>query len=465
MKNQESVQTRLRKIPSVDIILERISDDVRSLPYPMVISTIRTTLAEIRTSILDNSIQNCSTDEVIKMISARIKQDHSSKLINVINGTGIVLHTGLGRAPISQEIMQSVCSKTTGYLNLELDIQTGTRGERTDTVRTLINALTGAESSLVVNNNAAAVLLMLNTLAEGKEVLISRGQQVEIGGSFRIPDVIHKSGCIMREVGTTNKTHLRDYENAITKNTGAILVVHTSNFKIEGFTQQVEISELSSLCKKKRIPLLMDLGSGAIANLTGLGLPYEPEVRGFLQGGSTIVTFSGDKLLGGPQAGIICGKKTAVNRIHKNPLYRALRVDKFTFALLDETLRTYHKSTEVHPKNLTLFLLQRSQPVLFEIAKNIIAPVDQTIIEKLGIQIRASNVEAGSGSLPTEKIPSVALVCSSVTISAAELAARFRKYSTPILGYIHRNRFRIDLKAVLPQQEVLITNAIIDLEL
>ncbi len=463
LKKQKPGQDRLRQIPSVDVILSKISGKIPNLPYSLVRSSIRNFLAEIRESIIKGHSGTLTPDFIIGQVVKQINHDHSSKLINIINGTGIILHTGLGRAPFSKAIMEDVCTKTTGYINLELDLTTANRSERSGIVRELIQSLTGAESSLVVNNNAAAVLLMLNTIAEGKEVIVSRGQQVEIGGSFRIPDVILKSGCILKEVGTTNKTHLKDYQNAVTDQTAAILVVHTSNFKIEGFIHQVEFRDLSGWCKKKRIPLLMDLGSGAIANLTQLGLPREPQVCEFIRGGATIVTFSGDKLLGGPQAGIICGKKSIVNKLQKNPLYRALRVDKMTHAILDETLRTYLKPTDIHPNNLTLWLLQRTPQDLVLVAGEILDPIDNAILTEHGIHISPSYVEAGSGSLPTEKIPSMAIVFSPQDRSAADLAYRFRNLDTPVLGYISGNRFRIDLKAVLPGQESLITAAILSL--
>lgn len=460
MNKQTYEKELLRQIPSVDYILDKLSNEIRYFPYNAVKKTVREYLSKIRKSILENSVKDIDENNIIESLKRQLYEKHSSKLSNMINGTGIVLHTGLGRAPFSKELIKRACVKNSGYLNLEFDIKSGSRGERNLIVEELLSSFTGAESSLVVNNNAAAVLLMLNTLAEGKAVLISRGQQVEIGGSFRIPDVIRKSGCIMREIGTTNKTHLDDYKNAISENTGAVLVVHTSNFKVKGFTQKVDLSELSSICKKRKIPLIVDLGSGAIADLKSFGLPHEPEVRGFIRGGSDLVSFSGDKLLGGPQAGIICGKKSFVKRLHKNPLYRALRVDKLTYSILDETMRTYHKPTEIHSDNLALFLLRRSQNELLEISRKIISKLNGSLIDELGICIKNSIVEAGSGSLPTEKIPSAAIVFTTNKISASKLARQFRENSPPVLGYIKGKYFRIDIKAIIPGQEKFVIDAI-----
>ena len=256
----------------------------------------------------------------------------------------------------------------------------------------------------------------------------------------------------MIEVGTTNKTHLQDYKNGITPNTGAILVAHTSNYKVMGFTESVKLSELSALAKKKKITLILDLGSGAIADFQKLGLPHEPPVQSYLKSGANVVSFSGDKLLGGPQAGIICGKKTLIRRIHQNPLYRVLRCDKLTYAILEETLRTYVTPTNIHTDNLTMVLLQRRSSKLEKIAEKLLQQLSSKVVKKYAIEIRKTEVEAGSGSLPLEKIPSIALVFTA-GMKASELGWEFRMASPPVLGYIHGNHYHIDLKAIPPNQE------------
>ena len=436
----------LKEIPPVDEIIECNSALLINAPYLQYLNIIRNTLNEIRNEIIaGNSISNVREYSLNK-VKEVIMEISTSNMKHVINGTGIILHTGLGRAPLSKELLQEAVDRVYPYSNLELELQSGKRGERNEHVESLINTLAGSESALIVNNNAAAVLLMLNTLSEGKNVIISRGEQVEIGGSFRIPDVIEKSGCKMIEVGTTNKTHLKDYQKAITKNTGAILVAHTSNYKVLGFTQSVELTELSALAKKHRIPLILDLGSGAIADFNKIGLPHEPMVRSYLEAGASVISFSGDKLLGGPQAGIICGKKTLIKKIHSNPMYRALRCDKLTYAILEGTLRSYYTASDVHSHNLTITLFSRKQEELEKLGIKILKKLPNKTIENYGIELIRTDVEAGSGSLPIEKFPSAALVFTDEKASA--LAQIFRKSDPPILGYITRKQYHIDLKAV-----------------
>ncbi|NOZ07850.1 MAG: L-seryl-tRNA(Sec) selenium transferase [FCB group bacterium] len=445
MKNRPS---SLKTIPAVDELLFHLQPEKYSAPYALVLRTIRTAVKQVRQELLKGK-EIADVPAYTRALAGKLLNTVTrSSLRGVINGTGIVLHTGLGRAPISEKLVDRVRDRISGYSNVELDIRTGKRGERIQHVEALLCTLTGAESAVVVNNNAAAVLIMLNSIAENKEVIISRGQQVEIGGSFRIPDVIRKSGCIMKEIGTTNKTHLRDYSAAVTPQTGAILVAHTSNYKIKGFTSEVPLSELAELARKRRIPLLLDLGSGAIADLVSLGLPDEPVVSRFIRRGAQAVTFSGDKLLGGPQAGIICGKKTLLRKIRDNALYRALRCDKITYALLEETLRTYHDSKEISSTNLALHLLTRSPQQLKTMGVTVTDKLPVKLLETYRIRLVETQVEAGSGSLPTEFIPSVALEMVEPTGKPAQLAAKFRHASVPVIGYIHGNKFRIDLKAI-----------------
>lgn len=452
MKKTEEVREAYKQIPSVDEILSKFTSELRLLPYPLVVKSIRQILNEIRESIKDSQLISDIPNHTYSKVQSAINELSAPNLKRVINGTGIILHTGLGRSPLSKTLVKTAVENITPYSNLELDLTSGKRGERNKHVEPLINSLTGSEAAIVVNNNAAAVLLMLNALSEGKEVIISRGEQVEIGGSFRIPDVVNKSGCKMVEVGTTNKTHLKDYSDAINDNTGAILVAHTSNYKVMGFTASVDLKDLSALAKKKRVPLMLDLGCGALADFNKLDLPNKSPVQAYLDSGADVVCFSGDKLLGGPQSGIICGKKTVINKIHKNPLYRAFRADKFSFAILEAILRTYITDIEIQNENLAISLFTRNQESLKKIASKVLKKLPFEIQKKYGIEIISTEVEAGSGSLPLEKIKSFALIFKG-DLKASELSRQFREAIFPLLGYIKGNHFHIDLKAIPAYQE------------
>jgi L-seryl-tRNA(Ser) seleniumtransferase len=362
-----------------------------------------------------------------------------------------VLHTGFGRAPIDQSLWEKVGIRLSGFVNLEFNLASGRRGERLDHLNSLLVPITGAESSLLVNNNAAAVWLTLNTIADGKEVLVSRGQEVEIGGSFRIPDIIRKSNCELIEVGTTNRTHLRDYEKSISEQTGLILWVHTSNYTVKGFTKSVDIKELVALGKKKRIPVMADLGSGAFFDLKKFGLGDEVTVSDIVSSGVDIITFSGDKLLGGPQAGVILGKSRYIRKIHANPIYRAVRCDKTTIALMEETLRTF-LSDGFNQNNLTNSLLQTSREILKSRGQQIVRKISPKTISSLKIELVSSGVEVGSGSLPNVDVESIALKFNPAHIKAAKLAELFRSGQIPVVGYIKGNNFYIDLKAIPENQ-------------
>ena len=449
---------KLRDIPSVHTLLNKLQWEKIYLPREYVRLIIRQELANIRRMVKNGEIP-LEESEINENIYSVVLKLNRPSLTKVINGTGIILHTGLGRAPLSRKVLRNAMSEMEGYSNLEIDLNDGKRGERIDHVSLLLNALTGAESSLVVNNNAAAVLLSLNTLAEGKEVLISRGQLIEIGGLFRIPDVIGKSGAKLVEVGTTNRTHFEDYVRAISDKTGIILVVHTSNYRIQGFTKEVSLPELASVCQKKKVSLVVDLGSGALFNLEDADLPYEPVVSDVLKQGANLVTFSGDKLLGGPQAGVICGKKRLVSKLHRNPLYRAVRCDKMTISLLEQTVRSFRQKPPDRG-NLTYLLFTTSRNKLMNRGQRLVKSVSKMAVKKLGLNVVTSEVEAGSGSLPTEKIESAALQFHTRIIKPSELSERFRNQKIPILGYVSGNQFRIDLKAVLPGQDKDLTQAI-----
>ena len=450
-------QNQLKELPSVsEVLLECKSS--KSLNSKYMAYIIKSNLESYRRAAKKGSLKP-KRAQITQNILSEVERLTAPSLQSVINGTGIVLHTGLGRAPMKESTAKNAAKRVAGYTNLEFDLPTGTRGQRQDHVNGLLSALTGAQSSMAVNNNAAAVLLALNELGEGKEVIVSRGQQVEIGGSFRIPDVVKKSGCILKEVGSTNRTHLKDYEKAITKKTGMILWVHTSNYVVRGFTHDVSLSDLVQLGKKKRVPIVADLGSGALVDLSEKGIPKDMLVQDVVKSGVGLVTFSGDKLLGGPQAGLIVGTKTLVNKLKTNPIARAVRCDKWSLAFLVESLRSFgdHGPSK---NNLTVSLMMASRKALTKRGEIILSHLPKKAKDKLGISLVESEVEAGSGSLPEEKLDSMAFRFKPNGISASKLATQFRMGDTPVVGYIHGHTFYIDLKAVIPGQEKELVGAI-----
>ncbi len=450
-------QNQLKELPSVsEVLLECKS--TKSLNNRYIAYIIKSELESYRRS-AKKGILKLKRAQITQNILWEIERSTAPNMQSVINGTGIVLHTGLGRAPMKETIAKRVAKRVSGYTNLEFDLPTGTRGKRQDHVNGLLSALTGAQSAMAVNNNAAAVLLALNELGEGKEVIVSRGQQVEIGGSFRIPDVIKKSGCILKEVGSTNRTHLKDYEKAITKKTGMILWVHTSNYVVRGFTHDVSLSDLVLLGKKKRVPVVADLGSGALVDISEKGVPKDMLVQDVVKSGVGLVTFSGDKLLGGPQAGLIVGKKALVNKLKKNPIARAVRCDKWSLAFLEESLRSFGDDGP-SKDNLTISLMTASRKSLTKRGETILSHLPKKTVVTLGITLLESEVEAGSGSLPEENLESMAFRFKPKGISASKLAAQFRAGETPVVGYIHGHTFYIDLKAVIPGQEKDLAGAI-----
>lgn len=446
-----------KEIPSVQEILQELGNDIQ-VHENYILKLIRAEIAHYRDLAKNNEL-NLNRSMISKNVINSVKIHSQSSLKNVINGTGIVLHTNFGRAPISKNILQNTTNKLSGYVNLEVDLDSGKRGNRLDHLYDILGAISNSDGGIIVNNNAAAVLLALNTLAEGKEVVVSRGQEVEIGGSFRIPDIVRKSNCNLVEVGTTNRTHFKDYEKAISKNTALLLWVHTSNYVVKGFTKEVTLKELVELGKRKRIPVLADLGSGALIDLSEQGLPQEVTVQETMKTGVSIATFSGDKLLGGPQSGIIVGKKSLLSRVKSNPLYRALRCDKLTIALMDESLRTFRQNT-VSKDNLSSSLLKTDRKTIKTRVEKLYAQIKPSIKKKWKIEIVESVVEAGSGSLPEEKVESIALQFSASNSELQGFAKNLKMRETPIVGYINRGKFYIDFKAVLSAQYSEIAKAI-----
>ena len=400
-----------------------------------------------------------TTDKLFTQIVNKVKIKSSHRLINLINGTGIVLHTGFGRAPFKSRTLKTIADRMEGYVNLEFDLDSGKRGDRQLHLQKHLSSICGSESSLCVNNNAAAVMLGINEIGRGGEVIVSRGQLVEIGGSFRIPDIIEKSGAILKEVGTTNRTHLRDYDKAISKNTRLLLWVHTSNYVVKGFTHSVPLKELVSLGKKHKLPVMVDWGSGALLDMKSLELADEIPVKSIMRDKPDILTFSGDKLIGGPQSGLIIGKKKWVNALQKNPLYRVLRCDKITIGLLEETLRSY-RSNAFTKDNLSLKMLTTSRNTLRNRGNKILNYQTNKKIKELGMKLKNSKVEAGSGSLPDNMIKSMAISFKPRLVKVNDLSKKFRSGSIPVVGYVSSNIFYIDLKAVLPSQVTKLAQAI-----
>ena len=451
MKNKD-----LLNLPSISQIIQA-SDDTVSHNKRYIKLCIKEQLQHYRNLAKKGNL-SLDRDGIVNAIILKLKLLSEPSIKQVINATGVVLHTGLGRAPQSKKNINNVAKRLSGYVNLELDLDTGKRGQRQNHTSKLIASITGAEEAIVVNNNAAAVFLSLNELAEGKEVIVSRGQLVEIGGSFRIPDMITKSGCKLIEVGTTNRTHISDYESAINDNTGMILWVHTSNYMITGFTKEVAIEDLVALGKKRGIPVMTDLGCGEVLDLSQKGVPTNIIVEDVIKKGSSLTTFSGDKLLGGPQSGIIVGKKSLLSRIKLNPIARTVRCDKWTIGLLEETLRTTQK--ELIKENLTLSLLMSDRIKIKRRAEDFLKLISHNLDANTKIIIEDTLVEAGSGTLPAAKFESAALRITSKKYSPAKLSRRFRATTYPVVGFIRNNNFYVDFKSIIPFQEKYLLHSI-----
>ena len=447
-KHLDARRALFKKLPSVDELYQTL--DVKNISFPrhIIKNMFRKILADIRKKIQSGEIDKDIKSFCIDKAQHELNKLTSFNLSNIINGTGIVLHTGLGRSPLSKELVLESFDRIYPYSNLEFNVKGNARGDRNSSIQDIINPLLGSQSSIVVNNCAAAVLLSLNTLSEDKEVIISRGQQVEIGGSFRIPEVVLKAGCIMKDVGATNKTHSKDYQNAINSNTGAILYAHTSNYRVVGFTQEIGVEDISKVARKSKVPFIVDAGSGCLALFEKFNMPIENTIKGYFKKGADIVMFSGDKLLGGPQSGIIAGKKKYIDMIKKNPLYRALRVDKLTFSLLESTLRTYISDSEFHKNNLSLNLLIRDRVELVKMGEMILDEIPERKIKKYNIKLIDTMVEAGSGAMPIDSLKSIGITFNKKHITPNALSKRFREASPPIVGYIKENQYIIDLKAI-----------------
>ena len=441
-----------RNIPKVDVLLEdeRIQNMIRLYSREIVVEVIREEMETLRNFIKssDNEEEAVKrTDNLVQNIERHVVGIHRPDMRPVINGTGTILHTNLGRAPISEEHMKYVASVATGYSNLEYSLEEGKRGERYSHFEELLCKITGAEAAMAVNNNAASVMLILSTLGKGKEVVVSRGELVEIGGKFRVPDVMEQSGAKLVEVGTTNKTHFTDYEDAITEETSALLKVHTSNYRIVGFTDTVPIADLVPLGEKYDIPVVEDLGSGVLIDLAKYGLEHEPTVQESIQAGADVVCFSGDKLLGGPQAGIIIGKKKYIDRMKKNQLTRALRIDKFTATTLDVVLRDYLSEEKAIQNIPVLRMITESLEEVTKKAKTLARMLKAAKLDA-DIALEACEAQIGGGSLPLERIPSMSVTVKPRCITTAELEERMRHLPVPVIPRTINDRIVIDLRTI-----------------
>jgi L-seryl-tRNA(Ser) seleniumtransferase len=444
----------LRQIPAVDRLLLKAEELYPALPHFFLASAVKEELLNLRTEIREGSLQEVpEEEELLNNAAERVEKHLSSKLQRVINATGIVLHTNLGRSFLSQEAASALLRTAQSYTNLEFDLQTGQRGRRAPYLISLLKAVTGAEDALVVNNNAAAVLLCLKTLASAKEVIVSRGELIEIGGSFRLPEVMSQSGAILVEVGATNKTYLSDYEEAITAATVLLLKAHPSNYRILGFTEEVSLADLVKLAHRHQLYAMQDLGSGLLPDLSPFGIEGEPAVKAVLATGVDVVTISGDKLLGGPQAGIILGKKELLRQMARDPLFRAIRVDKLTVAALEATLELYLEPERALKEIPTLKMLTLKEEELQKRAQNFASHLQAKAKDAFEIEVIPSASEAGGGSLPLVALPTFLVALKSLRFSASRLSALLRQQKPPVIAFIRQEKVVFDLRTVKEEEE------------
>ena len=453
----DQTATLLRELPSVDRLLNHARCAALLTRYnrDYVTQECRDALDQVRGAIRQGKGQLLNDDAILDQVEAQIKSESRPGHIRVINATGTILHTNLGRALLSQPAIDAMLAVAGNPINLEYDLAAGKRGKREETLEQLLVQLTGAEAATVVNNNAAAVLLGLNSLAQGKEVIVSRGELIEIGGAFRIPEIMAKSGAILREVGATNRTHPADYENAINENTALLLKVHTSNYKVVGFTAEVTLEQLVAIGKKNNLPVMEDLGSGALIDLGKYGLPKEPLVAERIQAGADIVTFSGDKILGGPQAGLIVGKKELIGRMGKNHLQRALRCGKLTLAALEATLRRYRQSPNIVEEIPTLRAFTRPVAEVRAMGEQLLPKLESTLGNDFHLSLQDSTSQIGSGAMPTEELPTVVITVENAKLSANAIAKRFRQADPPIIGRIKDDQFLLDLRTIFDANDLV----------
>jgi L-seryl-tRNA(Ser) seleniumtransferase len=461
-------QQVLRKIPSVDEILSnpQIADLLRTYPRTVVVDAVRNGLKRLRQQLLDKKEltdleeEFFSFEHLYSLFRKEIDLQVQPRLRHLINATGVVIHTNLGRSPLHPSALKHMIDIAKNYSNLEYDLDRGERGNRYTHVEGILCRLSGAESALVVNNNAGAVLLVLNTIAEGREVIVSRGELVEIGGAFRIPDVMRRSGASLREVGTTNRTYLSDYQKAIGSQTALLLKVHTSNFRVMGFTSDVSLQELVQLGRQHDLPVMNDLGSGCFVDLSQYGLEKEPTVQEAIKTGVDVVTFSGDKLLGGPQAGIILGKKNLLDLIKINPLTRALRIDKLTLAALESTLLLYLDEKRAMEEIPTLRMLSLDTGNLKRRGRRLLRRLSGMVDQGTQLTLREDVSQVGGGALPLQELPTIVLAVKPLDFSVNELEENLRKGEPPIISRISKDELILDMRTVLDEDIPLLAAGI-----
>ena len=456
-----------RSIPKVDVLLENpdIVTLIENHHRDVVVDVIREEIDKLRNFIKENDDVNLietKINNLIENIKISTEKVYSYNIKKVINGTGTILHTNLGRAIISKKHADYLSEVVTSYSNLEYNLEEGKRGERYSHFEKLICKITGAEAAMAVNNNAAAVMLVLSSMAAEKEVIVSRGELVEVGGKFRIPDVMKSSNAHLVEIGTTNKTHLEDYEDAISENTGAFLKVHTSNFKILGFTESVSIEELCKLGREKDIPVIEDIGSGVLIDLSKYGLEYEPTVQDSIKAGVDVVSFSGDKLLGGPQAGIIVGKKKYIDKMKKNPLTRAFRIDKFTATILEMIFHEYLNEEDAIKNIPVLSLITKDLKEIEENATDLFNKIEN-LKNVADINVEDTFSQIGGGSLPAERIKSKSVTIMPKNISTQSLEAKLRAGKNPVVGRISEEKLILDMRTVLEDEIDILAQKLIDI--
>lgn len=443
-----------KKIPKVDILLkeEKIQNLCEEYGRGFVVDCIRGELDRLRALVATGNAEEIekALDGFQNNLTAYIQDASGYSLKKVCNATGIILHTNLGRAPLGKIHLDAMAQAMCNYSNLEYNLENGQRGKRFTHYADMISRVTGAESAIAVNNNAASLTLIFSALAKGKKVIVSRGEAIEIGGRFRIPEVIEQSGAILKEVGTTNRTRISDYENVINEETGALLKVHTSNYKIQGFTEEASLEELAALGKKYNLPVIMDLGSGVLVNLEKYGLAHEPTVQEMVKKGADLVCFSGDKLLGGPQSGIIIGKEKYIKQMENYPLMRAIRLDKCVIAALAATFREY-LDEERAMKNIPIMrMIARPQEELKQQAKELLAGM-QDVCKYAELAVEESISMVGGGSLPGEELPSYAMTIAPINMSCEEITAGMRALPIPIIAHIKNDKVWLDMRTIMPE--------------
>ena len=455
-----------RRIPSLDALIAEpdLAPLIDRFGREAVIASARAALDGVRAEIgAAGPAPDVSTAGLAARLRSRLEKTFAPSLAPAVNATGVIMHSGLGRAVLSADAGEALRDVAAGYSTLALDLETGKRVPRDRHVEGLLRELTGAEAATVTNNNAAATVLILNTLARGKEVVVSRGQLVEIGGSFRMPDVMATSGAVLREVGTTNKTHLADYERALSDATGAILRVHHSNYRIVGFAEEPSIEDLAALGRARGVPVIDDLGSGALVDLVRFGLAAEPLVTASVRAGADVVCFSGDKLIGGPQSGIIAGRSDWIRQIRKNPLARAFRCGKLTLAALEATLKLFLAPDKLVERHPIYRMLALTPGELARRAENMAASLRKALPASAAVEVEDGASQVGSGAVPVETLPTKVVAVRSTALPPEELARRLRSSTPPVFARIHKDAVLFDLRTIQPGEDALVERAIAEI--